>query len=440
MTNLNLAVHRAFVSKVLCFPTQPEPSTSAWTHAVMLSAQLWQRERRWQAGEVVVCTLRAPKEISPTFSRSANPPENHAKDHWTPQIAAKPETESSAEEKQEPRSLWWCTLGPTARIAERVRGLDRADGFWRAVGQLSRTSFREAVSIEQRGGLLGRWTLAADLPSPPVIDGRVEKAQLPMASATGLRSERHTARSNSDASQVQATWPRQIGGLCLAGGARVPGGFPGCDIWSGTQATKGGSIKDGAREGAGERTRRSVRLVKGGVQSLMDGIRRGTEPPAGSREPPGTWISGVVDWREASVIQDQHAHVAHPSPSWLGRKKKVMQHRSVRDTIPFVTEAPDLFFRFFSPLDVRRTATHPSACWPRPTSPQQVLDDCHLRLDVAQVGDVASHRALRARDEECVPVPQAVNEANEHDGRQWQKDRIYHGVRQTIRKGKFWGT
>ena len=60
--------------------------------------------------------------------------------------------------------------------------------------------------------------------------------------------------------------------------------LPGWDIWSGTQATKGGSIKDGAREGAGEVTRRSVHLVKGGVQSLMDGIRRGTEPPAGSRD------------------------------------------------------------------------------------------------------------------------------------------------------------
>ena len=270
-----------------------------------------------------------------------------------------------------------------------------------------------------------------------MIDGRVEKAQLPMASATGLRRERHTARSNSDASQVQATWPRQVGGLFGWRGTCTRR-LPGWDIWSGTQATKGGSIKDGAREGAGERTRRSVRLVKGGVQSLMDGIRRGTEPPEGSREPHGTSISGVVDWREASVIQDQHAHAAHPSPSWSGRKKKVMQ--SVRDTIPFVTETPDLFFRFFSPLDVRRTDTRPSAHWPRPTSPQQVLDDCRLRLSVAQVGDVASHRARRARDEECVPVPEAVNEANEHDGRQWQKDRIYHGVRQTIRKGKFWGT
>ena len=107
------------------------------------------------------------------------------------------------------------------------------------------SSSQEAVNIEQRGRLLGHWTLASDLPNPPVTEDRVEKAQLPLASATRLRKRerRRTARSNSEASQVKATWPRQVGATVFG--------------WRGTCSSRifrGGICGAKSRESQGWRT------------------------------------------------------------------------------------------------------------------------------------------------------------------------------------------
>ena len=56
---------------------------------------------------------------------------------------------------------------------------------------------------------------------------------------------------------------------------------------------------------------------------------------------------GVVASTEASAIQDSAHARGPPSPSWSWAAK-VRQQRSVRDTIPFLTEGTDLSFVFQS--------------------------------------------------------------------------------------------
>ena len=117
------------------------------------------------------------------------------------------------------------------------------------IGQLSMSSSQEAVRIEQRGSLLGHWTLASDLPNPPVIDDRVEKAQLPMASATGgCESERGDAQRGATQKPLRS---RQLGpdrsGECVWLAGLVP---QQTFLGVGHVERKAGRVKEGAREGA----------------------------------------------------------------------------------------------------------------------------------------------------------------------------------------------
>ena len=129
------------------------------------------------------------------------------------------------------------------------------------------------MSIEQRGRLLGHWSLASDLPNPPVTEDRVENAQLPMASATGgCGSDRGDAQRGATQTPLRS----EQHGLDKSGGTVF--GWRGhvhqqIFFWVGHVERKAGRIKVGAREGAGERTRRPVRSV----QPLPDEIGRGTE-------------------------------------------------------------------------------------------------------------------------------------------------------------------
>ena len=158
------------------------------------------------------------------------------------------------------------------------------------------SSFQQAVSIEQRGCLLGHWSLASDLPNPPVTGDCVEKAQPPMASATGgCGSERGDAQRGATQTPLrskQRGFDRSGGTVFGWRGARAPADL----FWVGHVERKAGRVKDGAREGAGERTRRPVRSV----QLLPDEIGRSTKRSQGSRESSpakGYECAWIASWR-----------------------------------------------------------------------------------------------------------------------------------------------